>query len=150
MQQIPNIASYIQPVSPFMQPPISFIPSNNVSRSEITTMVVISAMVVIILFILYKHMMYSNIVEDEGDNFKSKFENETVDGLTKCGWEVYVSPSCPYCIRQKAILSEFFPNFKNIYTDRPAEVVPTWFNTKTQEKKPGMQPVEVLNMMARC
>lgn len=73
-----------------------------------------------------------------------------MDKLTYCGWEIYVSPTCPYCVKQKAILAKHFPGFNSIYTDRPAEVVPTWHNVLTGEKKLGMQTYEQLLDMINC
>jgi hypothetical protein len=66
------------------------------------------------------------------------------DPLTAGGWEVIVSDSCPYCIKQKEILAQHFPTFKNIFNNKPANVVPTWRNTKTGQEIPGMLPYETL------
>lgn len=143
----PNM--YAQPLMPMMQQPMGIISAGG--GSDITTMVMVSVMVVVILFIIYRHMSTSNIYEEESEMFRYKREPfQDIDSLEKCGWEVYVSPSCPYCVRQKAILVEHFPNFKSMYTDKPAEVVPTWYNTKTKETKLGMQTLESLKNMVKC
>ncbi len=75
---------------------------------------------------------------------------DLTDPLTKCGWEVYVTPTCPYCIKQREILSQHFPTFKNIFTDRPVQAVPTWYNVNTKQSIPGMQSYEKLLEMAKC
>lgn len=66
------------------------------------------------------------------------------DPLTANGWEVIVSDSCPYCIKQKEILAQHFPTFKNIFNNKPTNVVPTWRNTKTGQEIPGMLSYETL------
>lgn len=156
-----NIAGFIQP-SVFAQPNVVGLMPQSMpiiatgGRSDILTIVLVSGIVVVILFIAYRNMSSSNIKEEEEDieefkKVRERFENtENMDPLTKCGWEVYVSPTCPYCVRQKQILEHHFPTFKNIFTDKPAEVVPTWYNTKTHAKVLGMQTYDKLLSMAKC
>jgi glutaredoxin len=62
-------------------------------------------------------------------------------------WIVYMSRSCPFCIKQKAILDKDFPNFNNIKYDGDVSVVPTWYNTTTQEYKYGLQSKDTLSSM---
>lgn len=156
-----NIAGFIQP-SVFSQPSVVGIMPSSMpivatgGRSDIMTMAMVAAIVVVVLFIIYRNMSSTNITDPEGgsEDFKrSHFDNEPkteMDPLTKCGWEVIVSPTCPYCVRQKQILAHHFPTFKNIYDNKPAEVVPTWVNTKTGRKMPGMQTYEQLLAMTNC
>lgn len=150
-----NIAGFIQP-SVYSQPSVVGIMPQSMpivatgGRSDIMTMAVVATIVVIVLFILYKNMAKTGVdAEDTTDDFKSNFE-EDIDPLSKCGWEVIMSPSCPYCIRQKQILERHFPKFDKIFTDKPAEAVPTWVNTKTGKRIPGMQTYDRLLSMARC
>lgn len=126
-------------------------------RAEFTvsmyTIIIAAAFVALILFILYRSMFFTGMTgsTERMESFEdTKPFIEDVDKLTKCGWEVHVRPTCPYCIRQKSILEQHFPKFKNIFEDRPAEVVPTWYNTKTGQKIPGMQTPEKLSQMASC
>lgn len=152
-----NISGFIQPsvyaqpsVVSLMQPSMPVISAGG--RSDIMTIALVSAIVVVVLFIIYRHITNNNIMgEEESDQFKRDRETfDNMDPLTRCGWEVRVSPTCPYCVKQKQILSHHFPTFKNIFTDKPAEVVPTWVNTKTNQKIPGMQTYEKLLAMAKC
>lgn len=151
-----NIAGFIQPTV-FPQPSVVGIMPQTMpfmatagGRSDIITIAIVSAIVVVVMFIIYKNMLYKNIDDEEIedftiDNFKNNLITEPeMDPLTRNGWEVRVSPSCPYCIKQKEILSQYFPTFKNIFTDRPANVVPTWVNSRTGKEVPGMLQYEDL------
>lgn len=140
--QSPNMNGYMPVQMPFLQ---------SIGRNEIMTIVMISAIVVIVLFIVYKNLNYKNVVggEEDSESFKNEHYQD-MDPLTKCGWEVYVTNTCPYCVKQKQILNEHYPTFNNIYTDRPVTAVPTWYNTKTQETKTGMQTYESLLAMTKC
>jgi hypothetical protein len=122
---------------------------NNKNNNMIIVAIIVA---VIIIFFIYKSKLFQVENYKGIDNFKmDNIENlDDVDPLTKCGWEVYVSPTCPYCVRQKSILSKHFPTFKNIFTDKPTDVVPTWYNVKTKQKIPGMQSYEKLLEMTKC
>lgn len=158
-----NISGFIQPTM-FQQPSVVGIMPQSMpivatagGRSDILTMAVVSAVVVIVLFVIYRNMTYNNIQKEESEESEELFKRDRFEGdqsgmdpLTKCGWEVRISPTCPWCVKQKQILSQYFPTFKNIYTDRPAEAVPTWVNSKTGQKVPGMQTHEKLLEMAKC
>ena len=148
-----NIAGFIQP-SIFPQPNVVSIMPSSVpmvsagGRSDILTIAVVSTVVVIVLFMIYKNMSFgsNSLIDDDVEEFKQK---ENVDPLTKCGWEVIISPTCPWCVKQKQILDQHFPTFKNIYTDKPADAVPLWVN-KNGNKIPGFQTYEKLMSMANC
>ena len=158
-----NIAGFIQP-SMFQQPSVMGIMPSPVpivtagGKSDILTIAVVAVVVVVVLFVLYRNVQF-NIGTEESEEFKQervnqekiKQENfEDIDPLTKCGWEVIVSPTCPWCIKQKEVLSKHFPLFKNIFTDKPAEAVPMWVNNKTGDTIPGFQTYEKLLNMIKC
>lgn len=71
------------------------------------------------------------------------------DGLTENGWEVYMSQSCPYCMQQRELLTDSFPTFVNIRYDVPVRVVPTWYNSRTNEIIEGLQNYENLMNMSK-
>ena len=148
-----NIAGFIQPSVDSVTSSMPVVATGG--KTINMKMAMIAAIVVVVLFIIYRNMSPTNITDsDDGvaEGFKrSHFgSTEQMDPLTKCGWEVIVSPTCPYCVKQKQILSQHFPTFKNIHTDKPAEVVPTWHNTKTGKKVLGMQTYEELLAMTKC
>lgn len=81
-------------------------------------------------------------------------ENSVYDKnpLRDCGWEVYVLDSCPYCVKQKSILTEHFPNFRDIYKNNDPNIpaVPAWKNKNTDELRLGLQSYEELQKMIAC
>lgn len=129
---------------------------DRLAKLNLFNIIIIGMGVIVIVIIIFKLMTvfsYKKVVCETFEPPQQVSEApivEDFDPLTKCGWEVVISPTCPYCIRQKAILNEYFPKFNSFYTDRPVEAVPTWINTKTGQKVPGMQTVESLQRMAAC
>lgn len=150
----PSVVSVMpqsMPMSVPMPIPVPMVSSGG--RSDIATIVIITIIVVIILFVMYRHVKFVNMefTDEEIESFRRVNEHfiSSSDPLSKCGWEVRISETCPWCIKQKAILAENFPGFTNIYSDRPAQVIPTWINSKTGEVIEGMQPLERLQQMIR-
>lgn len=164
-----NISGFIQP-SMFSQPSVLGIVPQSMpmpmpmpmpvitsgGRVDIMTIVIISTVVVMVLFLLYRNMSISITDKDDDSELsesfkKSHFDNDNNnDPLSKCGWEVVVSETCPYCVQQKQILSTHFPNFKNISTNKPVEAVPTWINNKTGQMLPGLKTYDALMEMIIC
>lgn len=158
-----NISGFIQPsmfAQPSMvgivQPPMPIISAGG--RSDIMTIALVSAIVVVILFIVYRNMSYNRAVtseeEEDVETFKQREQNvvepfHIIDGLTQCGWKVVVSQTCPYCIKQKEILNQYFPTFNNFDYTTPMPSVPTWINTKTNDIKQGLQSYDTLLNMAK-
>ena len=130
---------------------------NNMDKSSV---VLISMSVVIILFIIYKHISYNNIdsinyidpvdtdILESIDQYKNN--NQMSDPLSNSGWVVFVSNGCHFCTQQKEVLKTLFPYFTNFFENNngAARVVPTWVNTRTGQVVPGFQSVESLRKMA--
>lgn len=98
----------------------------------------------------YCHRCLNCILNDTNHNVTNIVDVEDIDLLSNCGWELYISLTCPYCIKQKHILDQYFPKFNKIFTDKPVSVVPTWYNTITNQTIPGMQTYESLIQMTKC
>lgn len=128
-----DITRYVQSTERPMEPSFNM-------ESIYFVMMVIGA--IIIFFLIIKYMngnKSSSMISTPSESY-----TEPVDPLTEKGWEVIVSDRCPYCIKQREILTAHFPTFKNIFNDKPANVVPTWRNTKTGQELPGMMTYEKL------
>lgn len=74
----------------------------------------------------------------------------SIDPLEKCGWEVYLTKTCPYCVKQLKVLKEHFPNFNGYYYNKKSDVVPTWYNKSTNIKSPGFKDYKKLLSMINC
>jgi len=124
--------------------------ANNIAKSVVSTektplnknLLIGAGVFLVIVFLWFGYKIF---VSDK----QAKFGDKPIDKLTENGWEVYVTNNCPYCIEQVNILNQHFPYFTNIYNDRPVESVPTWYNTKTKEKKVGRQTYDQLLEMAK-
>jgi len=154
-----NISGYIQPnsipVREMNNGSMNYMPDNrgtysmsdDVKRNSI--MIVSILLIIIIIIIIYMIIKYKDTKKSStGTSTFESFQN--IDKLTECGWEVYVTDTCPYCIKQKDILTQYFPKFDKIYTDKPANAVPTWYNVNTKETKVGLQSYESLLSMIKC
>jgi len=148
--------------------PIPMVATTASGETDSYIIIGISVLIAILLmYIIYKYIYtdkasFENFIANEKiaaarekfaarEKLASREKLDEIDPLTRCGWEVRVSPTCPYCIQQKNILAEYFPTFKNIFTDKPAEVVPTWVNNITGVTMPGMQTHEqLLKMVSNC
>lgn len=128
-----NISSYIQSTP-------------SITGSDEKNKIFIVIIIALTIFIIVGLVMIKSKPEPAATSF---FE-ESRDKLEQCGWELYISMTCPYCIKQKNILTQNFPKFTKIYTDKPVNVVPTWYNTKTKQKREGLQTYEDLLNMIVC
>lgn len=154
-----NIAGFIQPT---YSPPnvLGIIQPSSFSSggSDLTLMVIVSVLVVIVLFVIYKHMKYYSITENEPIVKKSVETFVGPDGLTKCGWQVIVADYCGFCKEQKRILQENYPSFTNFDDSQKAvsttNGVPTWRRYDNNgwiiDERAGLQSLEKLKLMERC
>jgi hypothetical protein len=100
--------------------------------------------IILVVIILVIIIWYFLLRKDSFESF------DQVDPLTKCGWIVYVRSGCPWCTRQREILTSEFPSFKGFVENGPVQGVPTWYNTKTNQSVSGMQVADRLRQMAKC
>jgi hypothetical protein len=148
-----DISRYIQPYNP---PPIFRpyqslpIPQNN--HYDGVYMIGLATIIVGVIYIIYKYYINNNISKfytDSGSDSDSDSDSDIkkmnrVDHLTNCGWELYASKSCHWCSKQIDILNTHFPNFRNVYYDKPVEAVPTWYNPGLDKTVTGFQTYDQL------
>lgn len=143
-----DISRFIQPyipqqiaqpvVVPMPQPVMgSFMPT----QTDTIGMVLMILGVLVVIFFIHKYICIST---EPTEPVVVDTYIPMPDPLGDKGWEVIVTDTCPYCVKQKKILQEYFPTFKNIFNNKSANVVPTWRNTKTGEVVEGMLSYERL------
>lgn len=166
-----DISRFIQPtyavqqpvVMPVQQPVYPMIGSSGFSsnKEELITIVLIIIGIIITIYIAQKYIFTNNniinqtdqtqdnYITNQTDQIQNNYINPSMppkrqsDPLGDAGWEVIVTDTCPFCIKQKEVLNKYFPNFKNIYNNKPASVVPTWVNSKCFDKN---NPTEKLKI----
>lgn len=110
--------------------------------SEINYKNVFLFLTVVVAIILILIIAYVSMKKKDNRSSLTNLEEDMqqlLDPLTLSGWEVIVSDSCPYCTKQKEVLKNLFPTFNKFFTDRPANVVPTWVNKNTGQTIEGLQ-----------
>ncbi len=133
----------------------------------------IAAVIVVIVFLLILTMNGSNEVEEEPlpeiediDEILGIEEGEGIDAeaLAKCladdkGAVLYVLPTCPYCINQKAAFGESVKYLKivdctqeqEICTEQGIQSVPAWiFDDGNIQPLVGEYPLESLAGITGC
>ena len=129
---------------------------NKTQNEKIIIYAIMIAIIIIVVYMLINNNNKSDMTKLREHNISRRQERmlenkleSLIDPLEKQGWVVYLSRSCPYCVRQVDMLNKEFPNFHNKHYDVPTDVVPKWVNTITGEVKPGMQSLDILKHMAK-
>jgi hypothetical protein len=145
------------PTMPMQSMPVIYTPQSNIINN-----IIIVLIIGIVVYFIYHYIKRSSdkvilepdfnaqltdtvpVPEPAKESFAVSDETRLINN-----WKVYVTPTCPFCVRQRLVLSEHFPNFNNF--EPPGQNingVPTWENLMTKKQIPGFKDYNgLLNMI---
>ena len=125
----------------------------NLKKEYIVGVLILVVIILSGIYLLFDSSGKSNMstgVKSGVEKMVEKKLSNSIDPLEKCGWEVYLTKTCPYCVKQLKVLKEHFPNFNSYYYNKKSDVVPTWYNKITNIKSPGFKDYNKLLSMINC